>query len=299
MPIQKSTISPEKGFTLVQNSFLRDKSLSLKAKGLMTVLISLPPDWQITVKGLGEVCAENKDTISSILKELIERGYLRRVQERNGGKFAAAVYELIFDEQQKSSSESEEDCLPCDKCESNVIELASVSSFFGSESSVSEETVSEDFGSEDLGTNKYIYNKYIYNKYYNNKSLNHSYANAEMSDGLNDYANMLIRVNNQIRSEALIEVHHQELVQGVVTLIADTLMYQHMPVQIDGMLVPAHRIREAFAVLDYFMVDEVLKSIKDAAQEVMNMRAYLLTCLYRKATLVGAEEQLAVNRMFG
>lgn len=308
MPIQKSTVSPEKGYTLVQNAFLRDKTLSLKAKGLMTVLISLPPDWQITVHGLTERCAESKNTIASIINELIEHGYLRRKQGREGsGKFSASVYEIIVEEvketndQPETHSQDDGAYLPYEKInetdEGSVVVLRSnCACATVSQESVSQKSVSQETGAVKLGTNKYYNNKYYNNKILTNKSLSHSNV---MSDGVNNLADALEELSGNISFESLSQSHELELVESVQKLLTDVMLYQQKPLMIDGMSVPANRIRDVFASLDYYMVDEVLNSIKEAAQEVSNLRAYLLTCLYRKATTGNAEASLWVNRMLG
>lgn len=65
-------------YTIVSNSFLQDKRLSLKAKGLLTLMLSLPEDWNYSVKGLISFCKDGKDSVNSALKELEIAGYITR-----------------------------------------------------------------------------------------------------------------------------------------------------------------------------------------------------------------------------
>lgn len=62
------------GYTVMSNYHLRDKSLSLKAKGLLSQMLSLPEDWDYTLSGLAVINRESKDAIRSAVNELKRRG---------------------------------------------------------------------------------------------------------------------------------------------------------------------------------------------------------------------------------
>jgi hypothetical protein len=91
-----TTIKVEKNqnYTIMSNWHLRDKELSLKAKGLMSYMLSLPPEWDFSVVGLASCLAESKNTIGKILNELIDKGYMERKQERQGKLFSGYSYVL-------------------------------------------------------------------------------------------------------------------------------------------------------------------------------------------------------------
>ncbi len=74
--------------TYFQNHYNRDKKLSLKAKGLLGLVISLPPSWDFSIRGIASICKETKDTINAITKELIAQGYCRMEEVRDNGKFS-------------------------------------------------------------------------------------------------------------------------------------------------------------------------------------------------------------------
>lgn len=61
----------------MSNHHLRNKELSLKGKGLLSLMLSLPPDWDYTIKGLCKITAAGETTIRSTLKELTKLGYLK------------------------------------------------------------------------------------------------------------------------------------------------------------------------------------------------------------------------------
>lgn len=79
-------------FTVIRNSIFKDKTLSAKAKGVACQLLSLPPDWDYSVKGLVTLFNDGEASIRSALTELEEHGYLCREQYREEGKFSKSRY---------------------------------------------------------------------------------------------------------------------------------------------------------------------------------------------------------------
>ncbi|SCJ62289.1 Uncharacterised protein [uncultured Eubacterium sp.] len=95
MPIFRT--KRKNSYTMVDNRLSRDTSLSLKAKGLMLNVLSLPDTWKFSVSGLVSICKENKTAVKSALKELQENGYLKINKipptKESNGKFS---YEYCF-----------------------------------------------------------------------------------------------------------------------------------------------------------------------------------------------------------
>ena len=69
-------------YTVMSNYHLRDQNLTLKAKGLLSMMLSLPDEWNYTTRGLAAICKEGVDAIGSALKELENTGYIVRHQLR-------------------------------------------------------------------------------------------------------------------------------------------------------------------------------------------------------------------------
>ena len=76
-------VEKTKDFTVMSNHHLRNVSLSLKAKGLLSLMLSLPDNWDYTTKGLAHICKDGVDSISSAIKELEKQGYLTRHRLRD------------------------------------------------------------------------------------------------------------------------------------------------------------------------------------------------------------------------
>ena len=80
-------------YTVMSNHHLRDKNLSLKAKGLLSQMLSLPEDWDYTLAGLSRINRESKDAIRSAVNELEKAGYVQRRQTTDAsGKFSTNEY---------------------------------------------------------------------------------------------------------------------------------------------------------------------------------------------------------------
>ena len=70
-------IEKNQNYTVMSNHHLRDKNLSLKAKGLLSFMLSLPEDWDYSISGLVSICKEEETAIKTALKELKNQKYLR------------------------------------------------------------------------------------------------------------------------------------------------------------------------------------------------------------------------------
>ena len=88
-------VEKNRGYTVMSNHHLRNKDLSLKAKGLLSQMLSLPEDWDYTLKGLSLIIRESIDAIRTAVWELEKAGYITRQQNRDGkGKMADMVYTI-------------------------------------------------------------------------------------------------------------------------------------------------------------------------------------------------------------
>lgn len=87
-------------YTTMCNEHLKDMNLSLKAKGLLSIMLSLPDEWHYSVKGLKAICKESINTINGILQELEENGYLLRNRIYCNGKISEWEY-VIFESKEK------------------------------------------------------------------------------------------------------------------------------------------------------------------------------------------------------
>ena len=105
-------VEKTKDFTVMSNHHLRNRTLSLKAKGLLSLMLSLPEDWDYTTKGLAQIYKEGVDSISTALKELEKHGYLtrHRIRYKNGqlGDVEYKIHESPLDHNERGISPDQE-----------------------------------------------------------------------------------------------------------------------------------------------------------------------------------------------
>ena len=93
------------GYTVMSNHHLRNKDLTLKAKGLLSQMLSLPEDWDFTLAGLSYINREKIDAIREAIRELEKAGYIVRSRERDEkGRLRGADY-VIYEQPQQSTSD--------------------------------------------------------------------------------------------------------------------------------------------------------------------------------------------------
>ena len=79
-------------FTIIDNAIFRNYDLSLKAKGLLCQMLSLPDGWEFSVEGLTRLSTDGKSAVTSALNELKDAGYFFRKDIRDGGRFVGVEY---------------------------------------------------------------------------------------------------------------------------------------------------------------------------------------------------------------
>lgn len=90
-----------KNYSVICNEVFKEKELSLKAKGLYALVMSLPDDWDFSLKGICELSKENYTAVNNAIKELIEAGYCQRGRVYDKGKISGFEY-YFFEEKEKS-----------------------------------------------------------------------------------------------------------------------------------------------------------------------------------------------------
>ncbi|MCF0228695.1 MAG: helix-turn-helix domain-containing protein, partial [Parasporobacterium sp.] len=101
-------VEKNKNYTVMSNFHLRDKNLSLKTKGLLSVMLSLPEDWDYTEAGLAYITGEGKDSIKKCLRQMEEFGYLKRQRIRDdNGRLGGTEYTIYEVPETDNSPEAE------------------------------------------------------------------------------------------------------------------------------------------------------------------------------------------------
>ena len=106
-------VEKAKGYTVMSNHHLRNHALSLKAKGLLSQMLSLPDDWDYTLQGLAQINKESIDAIREAVRELERAGYIERSRERDErGCLRGTVYTIYEQPHTEPTSEEPAQALP-------------------------------------------------------------------------------------------------------------------------------------------------------------------------------------------
>ena len=100
-------VQKTQNYTIMSNHHLRNKALSLKSKGLLSLMLSLPEDWDYTTRGLASICKEGVDSVCATVRELEAAGYIirRRVRDKNG-QMRGMEYTVLEEPQPRSRSQN-------------------------------------------------------------------------------------------------------------------------------------------------------------------------------------------------
>ena len=102
-------VEKNKNFTVMSNHHLQDRNLSLKAKGLLSLMLSLPDDWDYSLAGLERICQEAAGAINRGIQELERCGYIVRHQERDDkGRLGSIIYTIYEEPQEKTENKGSE-----------------------------------------------------------------------------------------------------------------------------------------------------------------------------------------------
>lgn len=103
-------------YTSISNTLLQDRTLTLRARGLLTFMLSLPDDWDYSVKGLASIMKVSERQIRSTLNEIEDAGYLVRTQGKDeNGKFQKVIFDIYEESQKTQKSEENQGFSPVDK----------------------------------------------------------------------------------------------------------------------------------------------------------------------------------------
>lgn len=178
-------------YTTMCNTHLRDKNLSLKAKGLLSMMLSLPDKWHYSVKGLEGICKESKNTINSVLNELEDNNYLVRRRRYCNGKISEWEY-IIFENNENHDEEllhlKNED-IENEDIENEDIENRDVYK------------ITKELNTKELNTNEYK-EKNIKKESVN--SVISSYTeNKDLQDALHDFVDMRTKARKPLTVRAM------------------------------------------------------------------------------------------------
>ena len=293
-------------FTVMANHHLRDKNLSLKAKGLLSMFLSLPETWSYSIKGLARICKEGVDAIRTSLKELIQAGYVVCSRKRNVmGQLKEAEYMIYEKPQAVAQPENEEETGV--EAENAPAFSSPVLAEPAQEQPVLEKPTLETppqinnniLSPTGMDTHNSVTPKKKINKkttkgnpYPSNPYQSQAAWVCEMSKrgpamsyptgGQNDRADEIISaVKKRIGYEALSQEYGQDLMDEVLDVILRVKYLQRGTIRVDQGEYPVSFIQRQFNRLTSQHVIEVLENMKKTVSRITDPVQYLTTCLFR------------------
>lgn len=288
-------IEKNRNYTVMSNVHLKDRGISLKAKGLLSVILSLPEDWNYTTRGLAAICKEGVDSIGAALRELESAGYLIRHRLRDkGGRISDTEY--IVYESPRTETETETDSP--DKVSQDTDEPDTASPCTENPYMVSPDMATPRTDAPNT-ENPAQLNTQVSNPYESNTQKSNpdpimiqrqraQQADASMSDmdqmDAREYRRTLAEVKEQIEYDVLDTPNDHERLDEVVEIMTETLCSRKPYIKVAGENYPAEVVKSRFKKLSYHHIEYVFLSLDKKHTEVRNIRQYLMTTLYHAPT---------------
>lgn len=279
-------------YTVMSNYHLRDKSLSLKAKGLLSQMLSLPEDWDYTLAGLSFINRESKDAIRSAINELEKGGYIIRRQTTDaGGKFSGNEY--IIHESPVSAE------LPPPKPLSGF--PTTVNPTTGKPLSENPTQLNIDIqNTEKLNTDRVSTDSI---PFFSGKTAAGppEPKRREMTD-TDDFENYRELILENIGFENLCQQfpYDIEALQEIVELMLEVVCAKRKYTRVAGSDFPHEVVKSRLLKLDSEHIQFVLGCMKENTTKVRNIKQYLLAVLFNAPTTISNYYSALVNHdMYG
>ena len=273
-------------YTVMSNFHLKDKRLSLKAKGLLSQMLSLPDDWDYTLSGLSYINRESKDAIRSAVNELETAGYIRRRQTTDAsGKFAANEYtiferpiegEPILD---KPSSENPITVNPSavNPLPENPTQLNTKKSNTQKQNTHGSNTDSIPFRETAAAI-----------------PPERKGRDAMSVSEMESYRDLILE---NIEYDHLCRefTTYREDLDEIVELMVETVCAKRKTTRIAGSDFPHEVVRSRFLKLDCSHIEFVMECLRNNTTEIRNMKQYLLAVLFNAPTTISNHYTAQVN----
>jgi hypothetical protein len=292
-------VEKTKDYTVMSNHHLRNTNLSLKAKGLLSLMLSLPENWDYTTKGLSYICKDGIDSINSTIKELEANGYVIRRRIRNEkGQLTTTEY-TIFEQPQSidttdGSPKVENPILDNPTQEKPILENPILDKpkqdepILGKPHQLNTNILNTDLLSIDV-SNPYQSNQYPTNKEPQQKKMGYD------SIGCNSVEEVRKLVLKNIEYEYIKNDHDRGRLDEIVELMVETLCSTKDTINVSGDDYPAQLVKEKLLRINSLHIDYVFECLKKTTTYIRNIKRYLLTTLFNAPSTIDSYYSALVN----
>lgn len=274
-------IDKTRDYTVMSNHHLRNTELSLKAKGLLSLMLSLPENWDYTTKGLAAICKDGIDSISSCIRELEKHGYIIRERMRNEkGQLTTIEYTIL--EQPKSAPPERENPIR----ENPVLDIPAQA-----------EPIQEN--TAQLNTNKSnikelntdISNTYPIKSYQKEpEPANAAQPTKEKTDriGYDEVETYRQIIKENIDYDVLSVNLNRDaaMLDEIVDLMTETVCTQKSNLVIAGDTYPAAIVKSKLLKLTSEHIEYVIDCMRENTSDIRNIKKYLLAALFNAPSTI-------------
>ena len=284
-------IERTKNYTVMSNYHLRDKALSLKSKGLLSMMLSLPEDWNYTTRGLAKICKEGVDAIGGALRELETAGYIVRHQLRDRqGRISDTEYVIYEQPQPKAPDMPHPDTAGPDTAspdtENPYLDKPDTEkpAELNIEKSNTQKSITHGSSTDSIPFREKTAARPPERKGRDAMSVSEieSYRDLILENIEYDYL---------CREFAT----YREDLDEIVELMVETVCARRKTTRIAGSDFPHEVVRSRFLKLDSEHIRFVMDSLQKNTTEVRNMKQYLLTVLFNAPTTISNHYTSQVN----
>ena len=270
-------IERTRDYTVMSNHHLRNANLSLKAKGLLSMMLSLPEDWNYTTRGLAKICKEGVDAIGAALRELEAAGYIVRHKLRDRqGRISDTEYVIYEQPQPKNPDTPQPDM-------------------------ASPDTENPDMVKPDTEKPAELNTKRSnIQKSNTHLSNTHSFVlSTPELEGMKDVYEKREEIREQIEYDLICTPVNRTQVDEFVELMLEVAMTRSPTIKIGrDAEYPTAFVQQRFEQITSSHIEKVLDGISENNTRVWNAKAYLLAALFNAPSSTDNHYTMLVNHDF-
>ena len=280
------------GYTVMSNYHLKDTALSLKAKGLLSMFLSFPDDWNYSTRGLASICKEGVEAIGNTIKELEKAGYILRRQLRGAnGRITDTEY-VIYERPQDPELPAPEDTGPETPPDTGAPETALPETGFPDMVDPDTENRPE------LNIKKSKTKRSI-----TQRSKTHSFSPpappktpAAPVEGMKEILEKRAEIEEQIEYDLIADQCNREQLNEFVEIMLEVALSKSPTMKIGrDAEYPTAYVQHRFEQLTSAHIEKVLDGIRENTTRVWNTRAYLLAALFNAPSTTDNHYTMLVN----
>ena len=280
------------GYTVMSNYHLKDTALSLKAKGLLSMFLSFPDDWNYSTRGLASICKEGVEAIGNTIKELERAGYILRRQLRGAnGRITDTEY-VIYERPQTPDPPAPEDDIPYTPPDTGAPDTALP------------DTGNPDMVQPDMENRPELNIKKSKTKRsITQRSKTHSFSPpappktpAAPVEGMKEILEKRAEIEEQIEYDLIADQCNREQLNEFVEIMLEVALSKSPTMKIGrDAEYPTAYVQHRFEQLTSAHIEKVLEGIRENTTRVWNTRAYLLAALFNAPSTTDNHYTMLVN----